>query len=163
MKIQMESKISNPRVACSLPPVRGHRGQIDHGAARAERLHLLLPCRPFPNPLELAFSFAMRAPSPSARCRRARRAVSPRRRPPQSPPPLLQRSHHLRYPSAQAEPGNHSVASRWSSQARSPPPQATGEMPPRHSMAVVALLPWNSPLESSTAPNDPPASSSLRR
>ena len=30
----MESKISSPRVACSLSPVRGHRGQIGHGAAR---------------------------------------------------------------------------------------------------------------------------------
>jgi len=41
--------------------------------------------------------------------------------------------------------------------------KGVGELPPRHPMAAVALLPWSSPLRSSTAPNDPPASSSSRR
>ena len=151
---------ASPRVAV---PVRACRGMPSnrHGdavttrpTAPHPRLTLesprpLSPRRMLALPSPSSPPCAQKSPKPSPLSQRPTAARHSRRR------PLLQRSHHLRYPSAQAEPGNRSVASRWSSQARSPPPQATGELPPRHPMAAVALLPRSSLLRSPFVQTEP--------
>ena len=130
MKIQIESRISS-HTCSSLLSERGHRGRIDHGAARAERLHLLLPCRSFPNLLEPAFLLTTRTSSPSARCRRARRAVSPCRCSPWPPAVLAPSSSHFHPPSAPIDLGNGFISFQWSSQARPPLHIVADEPPPR--------------------------------
>ena len=180
MKIQIESKISS-HTCSSLLFERGHRGRIDHGAAHAERLHLLLPCRPFPNPLELAFSFATRTPSPSARCRRAPSSMmSPRAttgippRPPWPPPapprraidrarpalhqppnPLALVPTKLPGPAITSTPRRNAAAAaqhrRRPPPAVEPPPQTTSS----RSKATYRSAPISS--RSSTSPS-PPAS-----
>ncbi|XP_039834762.1 vegetative cell wall protein gp1-like [Panicum virgatum] len=82
---------------------------------------------------------------------------------PEAPPAIamaaeLGSSWHrpLRFLFPQIKPPAAFLASPRASQGRPPLLIAAGELPPRHPMAAVALLPWSSPVRPSYTTTEPP-------
>ena len=141
------------RVALSSPSVVTVDKLATAPLAPSAFVHLLLPRRPFPNPLELAFSFATRTPTPSARCRRARRAVSPRRCSPWPPAVPAPSSSHIHPSPAPIDPGNGTLSPQRRSPAGHPLPASPASR--RHGLAPPPPLRYCGDPSSGLHPHEP--------